>query len=79
MLAERYPLAATLALRAMITFTLETKRSSRYPHAVRHFACCAVLARRVDDFGPVEPGDAFVARLKRTAPRALSLWSKVEV
>lgn len=44
-LAEKYPLAATLVLRSMIDFTLESARSSRYKHAARHLAECASLAR----------------------------------
>lgn len=35
-LSARYPLAATLALRAMIDFTLGAGKSSRYQHAARH-------------------------------------------
>jgi len=43
-LSERYPLAATLALRAMIDFTLTTARSKRYGYAAQHLATCAELA-----------------------------------
>ena len=35
-LAGKHPLAATLALRAMIDCALEHARSSRYKHAARH-------------------------------------------
>ena len=51
-LAERHPLAATLALRAMIDFSLEHARSSRYRHAARHLVECGHLAPRVADWGP---------------------------
>jgi hypothetical protein len=76
-LAGRHPLAATLALRAMIDFTLAKARSSRYRHAARHLADCAGLSARVADFGAVEAHDAYVARLKRTHGRKSGFWSLV--
>lgn len=46
-LAGKYPLAATLALRAMIDFSLAQGRSSRYGHAARHLSECASLASTI--------------------------------
>ena len=46
----RYPLAAILLRRAMIGFTLQAARSSRYRHAARHLAECRAAAARLDDF-----------------------------
>jgi hypothetical protein len=48
-LAGKYLLAATLALRAMIDFSLTRARSSRYRHAARHLAECASLASTIQD------------------------------
>ena len=73
-LSERYPLAATLALRAMIDFTLTAARSKRYGYAAQHFAECAELASRIDDFGAFETHDVYVARLKAQHGRKYSFW-----
>ncbi len=73
-LPARHPLAATLALRAMIDFTLTTARSKRYGYAAQHFAECAELASRIDDFGAFETHDVYVARLKAQHGRKYSFW-----
>jgi len=73
-LSARYPLAASLALRAMIDFTLNAGRSSRYQHAARHLATCAELASRIDDFGAFETHDVYVARLKKQHGRKYGFW-----
>src|SRR5690606_7301413 len=74
-LSERHPLAATLALRAMIDFALTRARTKRYGHAARHLATCANLARRIEDFAPFETHDAYVARLKDEHGRKFGFWS----
>ena len=76
-LAAKYPLAATLLLRALIDFTLGKARSSRYKHAARHLEECASLAAAVSDFGAFEPHDVYVARLRREHGRKESLWSLI--
>ena len=73
-LSARHPLAATLALRAMIDFTLNAGKSSRYQHAARHLAECDTLASQIGDFGPVEPHATYVARLKRDHGRKSGFW-----
>ncbi|MDP3960186.1 MAG: hypothetical protein Q8Q26_09045 [Pseudorhodobacter sp.] len=73
-LSERYPLAATLALRAMIDFTLTKARSKRYGYAAQHLATCAELASRIDDFGAFETHDVYVARLKAQHGRKYGFW-----
>jgi hypothetical protein len=50
-LAGRYPLAATVCLRAMIEFALSHARSSRYRHATRHLLECESLASTIEDYG----------------------------
>ena len=77
-LAAGHPLAATLALRAMIDTTLCEGRSNRYRHAARHLATCAGLADRVADFGAFEPHDAYLARLRRDHGRKPGFWSLVD-
>jgi hypothetical protein len=74
-LSERHPLAATLALRAMIDFTLMKARSKRYGYAAQNLASCADLARRIEDFGTFETHDAYLARLKTQHGRKYGFWS----
>jgi hypothetical protein len=76
-LSERHPLAATLALRAMIDFTLTNARSKRYGYAAQHLTTCADLARRIEDFAPVETHAAYLARLKHDHGRKSGFWSLV--
>jgi len=76
-LAEKYPLAATLALRAMIDFALNTQRSKRYGHAARHLLECARLAGGIEDFGDFEPHAAYLANLKARHGRSYSFWQHV--
>jgi hypothetical protein len=77
-LSERHPLAATLALRAMIDFTLSKARSKRYGYAAGHLAECAALANRIEEHGACEPHAAYVARLKLEHGRKSGFWSLVE-
>lgn len=76
-LAGKYPLAATLLLRAMIDFSLTASRSTRYGHAARHLRDCAGLATSITGFGAFETHDAYVARLGREHGRKASFWAAV--
>ena len=62
-LAGKYPLAATMVLRAMINFSLTNSRATRYKHAARHLLDCAGLSSTIADFGGFEPHEAYQARL----------------
>jgi len=73
-ISERHPLAATLALRAMIGFTLSKARSKRYGYAARHLAECATLAERIEDYGPFEPHATYLAQLKQEHGRKSGFW-----
>ena len=74
-LGGKYPLAATLALRAMIGFTLVHARASRYRHAARHLQECASLAGAITFFGAHEGHDAYVAKLRAAHGRKSGFWS----
>ena len=76
-LAAKHPLAATLVLRAMIDFSLNRARSSRYKHAARHLLECSSLSSAIEDFGRFETHDAYEARLRREHSRKSSFWSLV--
>jgi hypothetical protein len=74
-LAGRYPLAATVCLRAMIEFTLSHARSSRYRHAARHLLELESLAGASENYGTLEPHSAYIDRLKQAVLREL-LWDR---
>jgi hypothetical protein len=76
-LAAKYPLAATLLLRAMINFSLKEGRATRYRHAARHLAECASLASAIGDFGTVDPHERYINRLKQEHGRKTSFWTLV--
>lgn len=76
-LAGKHPLAATLALRAMIAFTLTKARSSRYRHAARHLMECESLAATIKEFGAFETHAAYLARLKAEHGRKSGFWSLI--
>ena len=76
-LAGKHPLATTLALRAMIEFTLDHSRSSRYKHAARHLLECASLATNIGDFGKYETHESFLARMRGKHGKKTSFWSLV--
>jgi len=74
-LSERHPLAATLALRAMIDFTLLKARSKRYGYAAQHLAECAGLAERIEEYRTFEPHATYVARLRHEHGRKSGFWA----
>ena len=74
-LAEKHPLAATLALRAMIEFSLNQARTKRYRHAARHLMDCEGISARIEDFGDHEDHQAFAERIHDRHGRKSSFWS----
>ncbi|MHC2217831.1 DUF6880 family protein [Rhizobium leguminosarum] len=76
-LAAKHPLAATIVLRSMIDFALDSGRSGRYKHAARHLADCASFAPHIDDFGNTRSHDVYVAELKRRHGKKHGFWSLV--
>jgi hypothetical protein len=73
-LETKYPLEATLLRRAMIDYTLKNAKSKRYRHAARHLLECESLAASIDDFGPIEPHEAYVMKLKAQHGRKGGFW-----
>jgi hypothetical protein len=73
-LEQGHPLAATLMLRAMIDFSLDRARSTRYGHAARHLQTCGYLAKRIEDFGEHLAHDAYVDQLKLRHGRKSGFW-----
>ncbi|MBK0329780.1 hypothetical protein I5535_21295 [Rhodobacteraceae bacterium F11138] len=77
-LQHEQPLAATLCRRAMIRHTLDKAKSTRYKHAIRHFAKCASADPDIASYGRFKDHEAFVAELKARHPRKHGFWSGVE-
>lgn len=73
-LEANHPLAATILRRAMIGFTLNAARSTRYRHAARHLLECASLSGSIEDFGRFEPHEEYLARLKAEHGHKTALW-----
>lgn len=76
-LSEKQPLAATLLLRAMIDFTLDYARSSRYKHAARHYVECCGFATRITDYAGVPTHDDYVLGLKKKHAKKSGFWSLI--
>ncbi len=76
-LEAKDPLAATLLRRAMIDFTLERARSSRYEHAARHLVECGAIAGQVTDWQGVPDHDAYLAKLRAAHSRKTGFWTRV--
>lgn len=77
-LEDAHPLAATLLLRAMIDFSLDEARSSRYRHAARHLQTCERLSEEIGNFGEDGTHAAYVARLRREHGRKRAFWSLLD-
>lgn len=76
-LEARHPLAATLLLRAMIDFSLDEARTSRYRHAARNLVTCEALSTRIEDFGSVSDHRTYCADLEARHGRKSSFWSLI--
>ena len=74
-LEPKHPLAATVLRRAMIKFTLEKARTTRYRYAAAHLVQCEILAQQINDYGRFEAHDAYVKRLGTEHSRKGSFWS----
>jgi hypothetical protein len=74
-LEQSYPLAATLMLRAMIDYSLDKARSTRYGHAARHLQTCGYLAKQIESFGERIDHDDYVAQLKLRHGRKTGFWN----
>ena len=73
-LEQSHPLAATLLLRAMIDYSLDKAKSTRYGHAARHMQTCEYLAKRIESFGDHADHNAFVAGLRLRHGRKSGFW-----
>ena len=67
-LSQAHPLAATIALRSMVDFTLANARSSRYGHPAHHLRSCERLSQRIADWGEIPNHDDCIAGIHQTMP-----------
>ena len=74
-LEQRHPLAATLMLRAMISYSLGAGKHKRYGHAARHLQTCEYLAKRIETFDDHPDHEAFVAELRLRHGRKSGFWN----
>jgi len=74
-LQEKYPLAATIALRAMIDFTLDRAKSSRYRFAARHLVECERLSTKISDFDTFASHPGYVAELRGKHAKKTGFWT----
>lgn len=77
LLEKQHPLAATLCLRAMIDFSLQQGRSSRYRHATHHLATCHFLAKRIDDWAGHDDHAQYRSRIGQDHRRKYGFWELV--
>ena len=74
-LEGKHPLAAILLRRAMIDFTLNETKATRYRHAARHLLECQSLSGPIADYGRFPRHEDYVNRLKELHGRKTSFWS----
>ena len=74
-LEGKYPLGAVLLRRALIEFTLQKARATRYKHAARYVCEIDSLNAQIKDYAGYETHDEFMTRLQRSHPRKTGFWS----
>ena len=62
-------------LRAMIDFTLDKAKSTRYGHASRYLQSCAYMAKKIEDFGGHIDHEGYVAGLQFRYARKSGFWN----
>lgn len=77
-LSQAHPLAATIALRSMVDFTLANARSSRYGHAAHHLQSCERLSQRIAEWGEIPSHGAYLAAIRQNHARKSSFWKRMQ-
>jgi hypothetical protein len=76
-LDDKYPLAATLARRAMIQFALTKAKTKRYKYVARHIRECAASAAHINDWHGHDDHQNWLAPLMRDHQRKFGVWDLV--
>ena len=77
-LQNQFPLACVLARRAMINYTLENAKATRYKHAVRHLLACRSSDKDIDDYKGFVVHKEFEEQLHTKHSRKMSFWNRLE-
>lgn len=73
-LRNSFPMAATIALRTMIDFTLGWSRAARYKHAARQLSELETISAAITDYGSIEPHHAYAAKLRTRYQAKSKFW-----
>ncbi|MEP7455027.1 DUF6880 family protein [Phyllobacterium sp. SB3] len=73
-LRNSFPVAATIALRKMIDFTLGWSRAARYRHAARQLNELETISANITDYGSIETHHAYAAKLKTRYQTKSKFW-----
>jgi hypothetical protein len=76
-LDDKYPLAATLARRAMIHFALTKAKTKRYKYVACHIRECAASAAHIRDWHGHDDHQNWLAPLIDAHPRKFGVWDLV--
>lgn len=76
-LRARYPLAAVVLWRAMITYALERGLTPRYGHIADHLRDCTALDADITDYGRFPDHAHYLQALKARHDRKSSFWAQV--
>jgi hypothetical protein len=71
------PLAASVGLRLLVEFILETAQSNRYSRAVRYLERCRQLAPSIDHWGKIPAHNAYVFDLVRAYELRMGFLNKL--
>lgn len=76
-LRERYPLAAVILWRAMISYALDQGRATRYVHAADHLTDCGLADAHIEDYGQIPTHHQYLETLQTRHDRKTSFWAKL--
>lgn len=73
-LRNSFSVAAIIALRTMINFTLDWSRAARYRHTARQLSELETISSNITDYGSIEPHQAYVTKLKTRYQARSKFW-----
>ena len=73
-----HPLSTTLICRALIDYTLDKAKPTRYRHAARHLLTCERLSKLLPTDNGIEDHEAYVGELRTRHGRKSSFWDLVD-
>ena len=76
-LRDKYPLAAVVVWRAMIDFSLQEGRSTRYAYAAEQLTDCAAADAEIEDYGHIPSHHSYLQMLRAGHDRKSSFWKKL--